>query len=160
MSVVKNHDFLLRIFKELYLLNNNVLLLIVGDGELKTHIENKCIDLGIEDRVIMTGNRLDVADLVHAIDIFVFPSLYEGLPVAMIEAQASGAPCIVSDNITSDVKITNLVTFLSINQDPKIWANKILENVNINRINCSQELTEKGFDILESIFQLEQIYLS
>ncbi|WP_416828185.1 glycosyltransferase family 1 protein [Ectobacillus polymachus] len=158
ITAAKNHEFLIEIFYELHRLRKNTKLLIVGDGELRPLVENKIKDLDLEDSVIITGMRTDVVDILQAIDIIVFPSLYEGFPVAMIEAQAAGVPCIVSKNITTQVKITELVNFLSLQENASIWATKILELEKVKRINKSKELIEKGFDIFSTINLLENLY--
>ena len=108
----KNHKFLLDVFKEIHKQHNNTVLMLVGDGELKTDIENKAKEYGLIDSVIFTGVRKDVPALLSAIDIFLFPSLYEGMPNTVIEAQASGLKCLISDTITSQVVLTPQITQL------------------------------------------------
>lgn len=158
LTAVKNHDFLLDIFKHLHMLNQNSVLLIVGDGELRPSIENKIKELGLEERVIITGMRSDVADLLQAMDIFVMPSHFEGLPVTLIEAQASGLPSIVSDKVTSKVKVTDLITFMSLEETEEKWGRKILECIRAERDDKLQEMVAKGFDVYATIEQLEHIY--
>ena len=122
----KNHTFLIDVFYELLKKDNNFVLYLIGDGELKRKIENKVKYLNIEDKVKFLGLRNDVNLILQGMDIFLLPSLHEGLPVVGIEAQASGLECIMSENISKEVKITNLVHFLPIN-DVKEWVDLILD---------------------------------
>lgn len=158
LAEVKNHKFLLEVFYEFKKIEPNSVLLIVGDGELREAIEKKIESLGINMDVIITGLRLDVSDLMQAMDVFVFPSLYEGLPLTIIEAQSSGVKCLVSSNVTTEVKVTDLVTFMSLENQAEIWARKVLEISKYQRFDMSEELTEKGFDICTTIKELETLY--
>ncbi|MCD8028372.1 MAG: glycosyltransferase [Erysipelotrichaceae bacterium] len=103
-SVQKNHKFLLDIFYELLKINLNSKLLLVGDGDLRPKIEEQIDYLNIKDKVILTGVRTDISDLLQAMDVFVMPSLYEGLPLSIVEAQASGLPCYISDKVPIECK--------------------------------------------------------
>lgn len=154
----KNHSFLLDIFNEVYKDNNNSKLLLIGDGELRTEIEAKIKKLDLQDKVVLTGIRNDVAYLQQAIDVIVFPSLYEGLPVSIVEAQAAGIPCIVSDNVTTEVKITDCVNFMSLQKSSKEWANKILEFRNIEKKNTVEELILAKYEINSIIEEVAKIY--
>ncbi|QDY44832.1 glycosyltransferase family 1 protein [Planococcus glaciei] len=107
----KNHFFLIDIFDSIYKQNNNTVLLLIGDGKLRSQLEKKVMELNLSENVIFTGIRNDIPELMQAMDLFLFPSLYEGLPVTLIEAQASGLPCVVSNTVTEETKITNHVDF-------------------------------------------------
>lgn len=148
LKIQKNHTFLLDIFH--HLLNKDrkhiYKLLIVGDGPLSEELKSKCIQLGIDRHVIWTGARKDVHRLLQAMDIFLLPSLYEGLPVIGIEAQASGVPCLFSDTITKEVDVCN-VTFLPINGNLDLWSNSISNLVSFKRIDVSAIVSEKKYDI-------------
>lgn len=154
----KNHSFLLNVFARVCQKCPNAMLLLVGDGELRGEIEAKIRELKIEDCVIMTGGRSDVSRLMQAMDIFVFPSLWEGLPVAIIEAQASGMHCIISDRITKDVDVSELVERLPIT-DVNVWVNKILR-MDKTRLNVIDKIKEAGFDVSDSAKKLTDFYLS
>ncbi|WP_230494884.1 glycosyltransferase family 1 protein [Pseudoneobacillus rhizosphaerae] len=158
LTAVKNHDFLLDVFFHIHKLNRESILLLVGDGELRATIENKSKELGLEENVIVTGMRTDVPDLLQALDIIVFPSHFEGLPVTLIEAQASGVHSLVSDRVTSKVKATNLITFLPLEEKAEVWAGKLFDCLNNERRDRSQEMIAKGFDVYSTIIQLENIY--
>lgn len=157
MVPVKNHNFLIDIFSEICKINSESVLLIIGDGELRNNIEKKVKRLNLSKNVIFMGNRSDVADLLQIVDVFVFPSLYEGLPVSMIEAQAAGIPCVVSTGVTKEVKVTKNVKFISLNESSNLWANEII-NYSKNKIDTRKELIERGFDIKTTIKVLEEIY--
>lgn len=156
----KNHGFLLDIFNECVKIVPNAILLLVGDGEGKTQIQEKAKSLGLEDKVIFTGVRSDVPDLLQAMDIFVFPSLYEGVPVTMIEAQASGLPCVISDSIPRDCIITSdLVTSMSLLDTPCDWAQHIIGRTHMKRNSHFNEIQAAGYDIFTAARKLENFYL-
>jgi|SRR5690554_89816 len=157
----KNHDFIIEIFKEILKRNSNALLLLIGNGELMDKIKNKISDLGIKENVIIIGSRSDVPELLHAMDVFLMPSIYEGLPVTVIEAQASGLKCIISDNITQEVKITNNVEFISLNQSPEYWVKEVMKYDNgYERENMYKKICESGYDVKDNAKKLEEFYLS
>lgn len=157
----KNHTFLLDIFSECVKLVSNAKLLLVGDGEGKTQIQEKAKLLGLEDKVIFTGVRSDVADLLQAMDVFVFPSLYEGVPVTMIEAQSSGLPCVISDGVPKECVITSgLVTTMRLTDMPHDWAKHIVERSQIKRENHLSEIQAAGYDIVMAAKELENFYLT
>ena len=159
-DVAKNQSFLLDIFSEIDKREPNAKLLLVGDGPLRKQIETKVAALGLSDRVIFTGVRSDVADLMQAMDILVFPSKNEGLPVTLVEAQAAGLPCVISDSIPKDAVITkNLVTTLSLQDSPEKWAEHVLSRKQEARSDHSEEVKAAGFDIRETAKWLEEFYL-
>lgn len=156
----KNHAFLLDIFAELMRIEQNAWLLLVGDGELRSKIEQKAINLGIADRVIFTGIRSDIPNLLQAMDVFVLPSFYEGLPVTMVEAQAAGLPCVISDKVADECVITDeLVTKMNLSDTPKQWAAHILSRRGIERTDRYEEIKASGYDVSYSAKKLEQFYL-
>ena len=104
----KNHKFIIDVFSEIQKIKEDSVLMLVGDGDLRSQIEQKVRDLGLSDKVIFTGVRSDVNDLMQGMDVFLFPSLYEGLPVTMVEAQASGLKCIISDKVPLECKMTKM----------------------------------------------------
>ncbi len=118
----KNHDFVLKVFKEFLKYRSDAKLMLVGAGALKREIEEKAQAYGIRDQVIFTGNLNPVHDIYQAFDLFLFPSHYEGMPGTVVEAEAAGLPCLISDRITRQVKVTDLVSFKSLNEDEASWA--------------------------------------
>lgn len=127
MQQQKNQTFLIDIFKEYYKINKKSKLLIIGDGPLKDELEKKTCDLGIPNNVIFAGIMANPEKYYSAMDCFVLPSLYEGLPVVGVEAQINGVPLILSDTITRELKLSMNVKYLSINSKPLIWSNIISE---------------------------------
>ena len=153
----KNHPFLLDTFHRIHEKQPNSLLLIVGDGELRSEIEEKIGALGIADAVKMLGSRGDVAELMQAMDIFLFPSRWEGLPVTVVEAQAAGLPCYLSDTITRDVDTSPLVTYLPITGGEDIWVDTVLTRPNL-RQDVKESIKARGFDIKEAAKNLSDFY--
>ena len=149
-SEQKNHNFLIDIFFKFHEQNKKSVLLLVGDGELKREIKEKVDFLGLSDYVIFLGMRKDISELYMSMDVLVFPSFYEGMPNVVIEAQATGLPCLVSDCITSECKVTSLVYFQSLKGNSKSWRdcmNQILSNNVVNRESFADELKMNGYDI-------------
>lgn len=142
----KNHAFLLDIFKKYICKNSNSVLLLIGKGELESEIKQRASELGIADRIIFTGVRSDVPALLSAMDVFVFPSLYEGMPNTVIEAQATGLPCIVADTITREADITGLVHYLPLG-DASEWADYIVQLPKVIRKTPTQKFKENCYDI-------------
>jgi len=150
----KNHMFLLDVFNEIHRRNNNTVLMLIGDGELRSEIKARIHHLGIDDSVVLTGSRSDVPNLLQAMDAFLFPSLWEGLPVTLVEAQAAGLPCLISDSITKDIDISCLINRLPM--DVNKWADfALLPPV---RKDVSQVLKTSGYDINESAKFLTMFY--
>lgn len=150
MAVQKNHMFLIRTFYE-YRRHHKAKLILVGEGSLKEKVKQEVERLGISDDVIFAGVRSDVPELLMAMDVFVFPSFWEGLPNSVIEAQATGLPCLISDRITNECKITKLVQFEKLD-DPKKWAaeiNKKLQEFR-EREKFSSVVKENRYDICDS----------
>lgn len=158
-SYPKNHRFLIEIFAGLHAKCPNSFLLLVGEGELQPEIKEKVKALGLEQTVGFAGLRRDVPDLLQAMDVFVFPSLYEGLPVTLVEAQASGLPCVISDRIPVDCDLTKLVTRVSVEKSPDFWAAQIIAAKDVLRKDTCAEIIAAGFDIAENAKWLEDFYI-
>ena len=147
----KNHLFLVRVFYELYLLEPRVKLLLVGSGSLEDDIKGLIRQLSLDNEVLFAGNHKDVYRYYQAMDCFVLPSIYEGLPLVTIEAQASGLPCFVSDKVVApECKVTELLHFIPLENSPEQWARFILETVksDYQREDHSEKIREAGFDIM------------
>lgn len=159
-SFQKNHEFLINIFKFIHEKDNNCILLLVGDGELRSQIEKKIKDFKLEHSVVFTGVRSNVCDLLQAMDVFVMPSYYEGFPVTLVEAQAAGLPCIISSNITKQVKVTNNLEFIDLKSSISVWGNRILDKLyNHIRRDTSKEVIDTGFDIKNIAEYLQEFYV-
>lgn len=144
---VKNHTFIVNVFSEILKMQPHAVLLLVGTGELQEEIKEKVKELGIENNVLFAGHRKDVAEILSAFDTLIFPSIYEGMPNVVIEAQTAGLKCFVSDSITKEVDITGLVTFLSIEGKAAGWAEEILENKDYDRKDMTFAVQNAGYDI-------------
>lgn len=143
----KNHSFLIDIFMKLHEKRDDTKLLLVGTGELEGEIKEKIAALGLEKNVVFAGVRSDVPDLLSAMDVFVFPSLYEGMPNTVIEAQATGLPCCIADTITPEADITGLVKYLPLTASAQSWAQCALDSVSDTRKNTKKEFIEAGYNI-------------
>lgn len=156
----KNHPFLLDIFAALLKKEPSAILLLVGGGENMLKIQAKAHALGIAEHVRFLGVRSDVADLMQAMDVFVFPSLYEGLGIVLIEAQAAGLPCVVSDTIPREAYLTDLVTAEKLSSSVETWADNILEKRNFPRTDRRAEIAAHGFDITTEAVKLQEFYIN
>lgn len=139
--------------------NENVVMIVIGEGNQRKLLTDKIEQLNLQNYILMLGDRADVSRYYNAFDVFVLPSLYEGLPIVMVEAQVSGLPCVVSDVITSEANISGNVTFLPI-YDASIWGEVIcekLKNKNTNRELMSEKLKDSDFDIDHEALRLESI---
>lgn len=155
----KNHTFLIDIFEGIYQLNNKAVLLLIGEGELKEKIEEKVKKLGLDKSVMFLGIRDDVNKLMQAMDVFVLPSNYEGLPVVGIEAQATGIKCFFSENITKEVILTENVSMISIQNNKEQWINEIVAFKQYDRRDLSNKIIKHGYDIKEIAKEMENYYL-
>ena len=156
-SAVKNHKFLVDIFIELKLLNQNAKLCLVGDGELFDEIKSYVNEKQIEESVIFLGNRTDIPELLSAFDLLVLPSQYEGFPVTAVEAQAAGLPVYYASTITNEVMINRNVCAINLSESAKQWAETII-NTNAQRIYTQDDILDAGFDINTTISYLESVY--
>lgn len=156
-TIHKNHPFLLDIFNEIQK-RTPAKLMIVGEGSQREGIEEKIEKLGLREKVILTGLRSDVADLLQAMDVFVFPSLHEGLPVTLVEAQASGLPCLISDKVPVECKMTEAVQQIPLNESPESWAEKAIAAAKTLRRDTYEEIKAAGFDIAENAKRLQRKY--
>ena len=158
----KNQSRLLKIFKEILNIQKNAYLLLIGEGALKEKLEDEAKDLKINDRVMFTGSRSDIPSLLSAMDSFVLPSLYEGLGIVLIEAMASGLPCIFTSTIPKEVNVSpSLVHRLSLDTPDSEWAKEILSSKPLERREEGYKIVEKaGFDIKSVSREMESFYIS
>jgi len=154
----KNHSFLIDIFYEVSLVDEEAVLFLIGTGPLENVIKDKVERLKLQSKVYFLGRRDDVEDLYQVFDIFLLPSKFEGLPLVAVEAQATGLPLIVSDTITEEIKATSNVSFLNINKSPKLWMNKIIKKKQFKRRNTSREIIDSGYRSIDAGKQLEEFY--
>lgn len=156
----KNHEFLLEIFNCIKQRVENAVLLLVGDGELRNHILNKAESMGIRNDVIYLGVRSDIPELYQAMDVFVFPSNYEGLGIVAVEAQASGLSTFVSSKVVPDeAKVSSLMHTISLKRPADHWAEEIITKNNSNRLNMQESIIRAKYDIDESVEWLTDFYV-
>lgn len=151
---VKNHKFIIEVFYELQKVRQNSKLLLIGTGPLEEDIIKQASELGIMEKLIMLKQRTDVNKLLHLMDVFVFPSFYEGLSVALVEAQVAGLRCIVSDTVNKSSIITRDAITMSLKQSTKEWCAAILDHSKVNP--APGDITR--FDLRNIIKQLENLY--
>lgn len=154
----KNHKFLIDVFSEIKKQRDDAVLVLIGNGELMKEIQDRVNLLGFAESVLFIGKVDNVRDFYQAIDVFLFPSHYEGLPGAVIEAQAAGLPSIVSSSITKEVKITELVELISLKELAVNWAEKVLEKEACKRQNTYEQISKAGYDVTAVARELEQYY--
>ena len=157
----KNHDFLLAIFKEILKENSRASLLLVGEGPLKDSLRIRATELGIEGSIRWLGVRDDVNLLLCAADCFLLPSQFEGFPFTLVEAQASGLPCVVSDRISRSCAITDLVTFAPLSESSFVKAVRKTRLLTTGeRIAYADTIRDAGYDIVSTIDTLENLYIN
>ncbi len=158
----KNHEYLIKIFREFHKLKNNSLLLLIGEGKTRKSIEKLVCNYNLEKNVLFLGVRENVSEYLAASDYFIFPSKSEGLPLALIEAQASGIPCFVSDALTRESNLWGLVNYLSIKSAPQVWVKKIINHKQPtadSREKAYRQIPGFGYDIETEACELENFYL-
>lgn len=158
----KNHPFLIDVFKEVCWQSKNYRLVLIGEGEDREKIEGLVREKGLTDKVFFLGSRTDVDALIQALDIMVFPSLFEGMPNVVLEWQIAGLPALISDTITRECGIMDSVSYLPLEKGPTYWAEQILHTPLENRINTREKVrkrfVEEGFDIMENAKILRKKY--
>ncbi len=153
----KNHEFIIDVYEKVTKYIPNSKMVIVGQGPLKEKLENKILEKGLSDNVIMMGQRKDVNEIYSMFDLFLLPSLYEGLGLVLIEAQSNGLQCIVSPNVPKEANISNRVEYCN-SFDIDEWVNRIKEK-NINRYNCQKELKDSLYNIDKAAHYAEDYYI-
>lgn len=158
--IQKNHSLLIDVFAEIKKVDDSAALLLVGDGGLRAEIEEKAKAFGLADSVIFTGVRTDIDCILSAMDVFLMTSFNEGLPVSLVEAQASGLHIVATDTISKEIKLTNLVEFCSLGDSPEKWAQTVLKYAEgYERRNTKPEIAAAGYDIVSTTQELERFYL-
>lgn len=157
---VKNHEFIFKVFSEYRKTNQNADLILVGVGPLMEKYQNMANNLNIADRVHFLGVRTDIPDIISAADIFIFPSIYEGLPLSLVEAQANGICCLASDAITKKSKVSDNIKYLSIKGTPKAWCDEIALINFENRKNAYISVEKCDFNIKQIAKSIQNYYLN
>lgn len=155
----KNHRFLIDIFNEIHKENNNSILLLAGQGPLQSEIKEKAKELKLDKSVVFLGQRNDANELYQVFDLFLLPSLYEGLPVVGVEAQATGNLCYLSNDMTKETKVLDSTIFMSLDNTAKEWAQAILKDIkNYKKHDTTKEVSKYGFNIETEALKLEKYY--
>lgn len=160
MVTQKNQSFLLYSFAKLIENHPNFHLILIGKGNLESNLRHQVELLGIKEHVLFLGVRDDICDLLNIMDVFVFPSIYEGLGIVLIEAQANGLPCIVSDCVPKEVQLNSNCHFVSLKSNYDIWNKLILDANRIDSEKAISNVNNAGYNIIQSAKILEELYLS
>lgn len=145
----KNHEFIIHVFNEFAVKHSEAVLLLVGEGRLLSQLQEQVKQLGIEDKVIFYGTSANVNELLQGMDLFLFPSRFEGFGITVLEAQASGLPCVVSDVVPGDVKVTDNLEVISLQKSSHEWCD-VLERYyekSIDRCSGATLVKHAGYDI-------------
>ncbi|WP_057490927.1 glycosyltransferase [Streptococcus orisasini] len=166
LDIQKNQPFLIDVFNKALELDDSLRLVIIGktSGTNSTEelIKQKIKDYDIADKVLMAGSQSDMKTWLSALDLFVLPSLFEGLPLSAVEAQANGLPVLASDTITKELKILDSLNYLSLDEEPAVWAQTMIDMLKLDRSNTVQIkplFEEKGFDISSQAKDIESLLL-
>ena len=154
----KNHLYLIDIFAQIYRKDPAAVLLLFGTGETMERCREKAARLGLGDAVMFQGATARMAEMYQAMDVFVMPSIHEGLPVVGVEAQASGLRCVLSDEITREADVAGTSVFLSLNDPPEKWADTILQVKDIPRVSGVEKLREERYDISQTAETFQEYY--
>lgn len=156
---VKNHKFLLEIFVAILRKNKKAKLILIGKGSLEQSIKNKAIELGIKEHVLFLGERIDINRCMQAMDCFVMPSLFEGLPFVLVEAQAASLPCVISNTINPEAMLIPVCKSISLSRNAVFWADQIIQLAERNKREPIDEyLVNAGFSIENTVSYLEKVY--
>ena len=159
-SPEKNHEFIIDVFKELYSKNNKYRLVLVGTGDTEDKIKEKVKNLNLQEVINFLGVRKDVKNLLQGFDIFLLPSIFEGLPVTLVEAQGAGLKCFISDTVTKEIDLEcGLTEFISLGKGSKEWAEIIDKNREYIRKDTIDSLKSHGYDMTENAKSLENRYI-
>lgn len=157
----KNHTYLIDIFQQIHQTNNKAVLMLVGVGELMEEIKNQVNTLGLSPNVLFLGLRQDVGRLMQAMDCFVMPSTFEGLPFVLVEAQCAGLPCYVSENVSKSSALLPSTKFLPLTIPAKDWAKEICSvGPSRNRASGAEKIISQGYSLSGIIDSLQTIYTS
>lgn len=156
---VKNHIFLLDIFNKIFESNKSTVLILVGSGDTKSQIEENAMKMKLDPAIKFLDTRTDIEDLLCSFDVFVFPSLWEGFPVSLIEAQASGLQCYISENITDEIIITDLINKISLTESSTLWAKAVMKYEAKQRYEYYNRVANCGYDVADIAIEIQNYYL-
>ncbi len=160
----KNHQFVLKVFKELLSIRPDARLYLMGTGKLFNEMNDLAVSLGISENVIFTGSISNVNEMLQAMDVMIFPSIHEGLPLAVVEWQIAALPCIISDRVTKEVAFCDLVRFMSLDSEFENWAQELVKISDVNRGSYSNKVIvdakSSGYDLDENVKYLQSYFLN
>lgn len=156
---LKRQDFLVEVLDALTRMGCDSVLVLVGEGETMEAVKAKAEEMKLKDRVRFLGVRRDIHKLLQMADVFVLPSQYEGVPIAGIEAQAAGLPCLISKGVSKDMKLTEPVTYLSLEKGAVAWAKEALRLSAFKRRDTLEEIKKSGYDMTEAVKVLSKLYM-
>ena len=158
LEPVKNVEFIIKIFSDIYQIDKGYKLVIVGDGSLRSELEDFCENLKLTNAVYFVGRIENVEDYLQAMDIFLMPSFYEGFPISLIEAECAGLKCIASAVITREVNVLGSISYLPLTISS--WVEELQKmNIEIDRSGCANLLKENGFDTEKEIVKIQELYM-
>lgn len=155
----KNHEFIIDIFSEISKKDENAVLLLIGEGELLAEIKDQVESKNLTGKVYFLGVRSDIQELLWAMDLFLFPSVYEGLGIVVVEAQAAGLPVLTSTTLPEETKITNNIQYMSLNDLPSTWAEQALIMSKLGHDNTLDDLKKANYDMKQNIDVMLNVYL-
>ncbi len=158
--IPKNHSFLIDIYSRIHRYDKNSRLLLIGSGELLEDMKKKVNKLGLSDAVLFLGQQSNVNEWLSAFDVFLMPSLWEGLPVSVVEAQCAGLPCVISDIIDRGVDVTGAVKYISLNLPEDYWAREIISVKQFDRVILGKMVEDSGYNICSTVVWLHNFYVN
>lgn len=160
LSYQKNSDFIVDVFNEYHKIVKNSVLILIGVGDYVDKVKEKIELYNLKDSIKLLGERTDVNELMMAMDIFLLPSRFEGLPIVLVEAQCTGLNCFISDTITNEIRLSDRVQYISLDKSAKEWANSINKcKIIDDRENEFNRIIEEGYEISSATIDLEEYYL-
>lgn len=156
----KNQMHTLKVFEKLIENKPESVLIFCGEGHDLANCKEKAAEMGLADKVFFMGSVDNVNDYMQAMDVLLLPSFYEGFPLTLVEAQCLGLPCIVSDTITKECKLTDKISYMSLEDPAEKWANEVISLSKLKREDSSQAIQKQGFDIKQIAKKLEDFYLN
>ena len=157
ISEVKNPLFAVKVLEKLFTYEQNVKAVFLGDGELKNETEKTVRELGLENRIQFMGAVENINEWMSGLDCLIMPSLYEGLPFTLVEAQAASLPCVVSSNVSDEANLSDGICFVDLNESLETWCKVILGFLNTDRVNKTEKLVEQGYSIEETANEVTRI---
>lgn len=159
-TISKNHNYIAEIFSELCKIRDDCTLMLIGQGELLNTVKQRVSELGLNDNVVFLDFNEDIEKYYSAMDVFLMPSIFEGLPITLVESQANGLKSLVSDVITEKSDLTGLVEFYSLSQSAENWAKRLCEKLSdCKREETAEKIADKGFSLSAQAKELAELYL-